>query len=157
MADLSARTGFQRERLPESDRPQNTSPSEESIAGLLGGLVADAQTLVRREVDLAKQEVLVEVDKVKQGAMALGIGVGITAVGGILLTLMLVHFLIDVVNLAPWISYLIVGALFAVVGGVLLMRGINRLKQIDPLPREAIAEVKENVEWIKEQNPSDKI
>lgn len=146
---LEAMLGVQREREPE--------PSGPSIAQLLGGIVEDAQLLVRREVDLAKQEVTNEINKVKQGATSLGIGIGLTAVAGIMLTLMLVYLLHEVVDLSLWVSYLIVGVVLGGIGAFLLMQGINRMKEVDPVPRETIETVKEDVAWIREQSQSDKI
>lgn len=131
--------------------------NEPSIAQLLGGIVEDAQLLVRREVDLAKQEVTNELNKVKQGATSLGIGAGLAAVSGIMLTLMIVYLLHEVAGLSLWLSYLIVGVVLGGVGAVLLMTGINRMKQVDPMPRETIETVKEDIAWIREQNPSNKI
>jgi len=131
--------------------------NEPSIAQLLGGIVEDAQLLVRREVDLAKQEVTNELNKVKQGATSLGIGAGLAAVSGIMLTLMIVYVLHEVAGLSLWLSYLIVGVVLGGVGAVLLMTGINRMKQVDPMPRETIETVKEDIAWIREQNPSNKI
>lgn len=142
---------FARERVePTPARPEPT------IAELLGGLVGDAQTLVRKEVDLAKTEVKIEVDKAKQSAMALGAGIGVAVVGGLLLSFMLVYAINELLGLSLWLSYLIVGAVFAIVGFVLLQRGAARVREIDPVPHETIDSVRKDVEWIKEQNPSDR-
>jgi len=143
---------FERERAPVDYRADS-----QSVAELVSGLVSDAQQLVRREIDLAKQEVTNEIDKARQGAVALGIGAGVAAIGVILLAHMLVHLLNEVLDLSLWVSYLIVGGLFAAIGAFLLMQGINRMKQIDPVPHETIESVRKDVEWIKEQSPSDKI
>jgi hypothetical protein len=69
---------------------------------------------------------------------------------------MLAHLLNEVLDLSLWVSYLIVGGVFAAIGAFLLMQGINRMKQIDPVPHETIESVRKDVEWIKEQSPSDK-
>jgi hypothetical protein len=97
------------------------------------------------------------VGKVKQGAVALGIGAGLAVVGALLLAHMLVYLVQTLTGLSLWVSYLIVGAVFAIGGGLLLMQGIKRMKDVDPMPRETIESVKEDIQWIKEQNPSDKI
>lgn len=132
------------------------SAAEPSLAKLLGDLVGDAELLVRREIDLAKHEVHVEVDRAKQGAVSLGIGGGVTALGGILLLLMLVYALHEGLNLALWLSYLIIGGITTAIGAFLLTQGINKLKNVDPVPREAIDSVRKDVEWISEQTTSDK-
>jgi hypothetical protein len=70
---------------------------------------------------------------------------------------MLVYLVQSLTGLSLWVSYLIVGAIFAIGGGLLLMQGIKRIQTVDPVPRETIESVKEDIQWIKEQNPSDKI
>lgn len=156
MASYPERSGaggaFERERVAPDDRANDTS-----VADLISGLVSDAQHLVRREIDLAKREVAIEVDKVKQGAVALGIGAGVAIIGALLLGHMLVYLVQTLTGLSLWLSYLIVGGLFAIGGGLLLMQGIKRMKDVDPVPRETIESVRKDVQWIKEQNPSDKI
>jgi len=156
MASYSGRSpeggAFERERAAPDNRINDTSVSD-----LISGLVNDAQQLVHREIDLAKREVAIEVDKVKQGAVALGIGAGLAIIGALLLGHMLVYLVQTLTGLSLWVSYLIVGAIFAIGGGLLLMQGIKRMQAVDPLPRETIESVKEDIQWIKEQNPSDKI
>ena len=142
---------FEREHAAPGDRANDATVSD-----LISGLVNDAQQLVHREIDLAKREVAIEVDKVKQGAVALGIGAGLAVIGALLLGQMLVYLVQTLTGLSLWVSYLIVGAIFAIGGGLMLMQGINRMKDVDPVPRETIESVKEDIQWIKEQNPSDK-
>jgi len=157
MATVSGRPSSDDQRALETMLGVQTQRDEgQSIAQLLSGIVEDAQLLVRREVDLAKQEVINELDKVKQGATSLGIGIGLAAVGGIMLTLMLVYLLHEVAGLPLWGSYFIVGAILGGIGAFMLMSGIKRMKQIDPIPHETIDTVKEDIAWIREQNPSDK-
>jgi hypothetical protein len=142
---------FEREHAASDARTNDTTVSD-----LISGLVNDAQQLVHREIDLAKREVAIEVDKVKQGAVALGIGAGLAVIGALLLGQMLVYLVQTLTGLSLWVSYLIVGAIFAIGGGLMLLQGINRMKDVDPVPRETIESVKEDIQWIKEQNPSDK-
>jgi len=142
---------FEHERAAPVNRTDGTTVSD-----LISGLVNDAQQLVHREIDLAKREVAIEVDKVKQGAVALGAGAGLAVIGALLLGHMLVYLVQTLTGLSLWVSYLIVGAIFAIGGGILLMQGIKRMKTVDPVPRETIESVKEDIQWIKEQNPSDK-
>jgi len=147
--ERSSGSAFAREHVNEERRADDAS-----IATLLGGLVADAQSLVRKEIELAKQEVRVEVGKAKDSAISLGIGAGVTAVGGLLLILMLVHMLADVFDIRLWISYLIVGALLAVVGLFLLQRGRSKLNEISIVPHETVESVKKDVEAVQAALPS---
>jgi hypothetical protein len=139
-----------------AEQARAASSDDQSLARLLGELIGDAQHLVRREIDLAKQEVRTEVDHAKQGAIALGIGAAITALGGVLLLLMLVYALHEGLNLTLWLSYLIVGGITAIIGAILLWQGINKLQHIDPVPHETIDSVRKDVEWISQQTTSDK-
>jgi len=142
---------FERERAAP-----DTHTNDTTVSDLLSGLIGDAQQLVHREIDLAKREVAIEVDKVKQGAVALGVGAGLAVIGALLLGHMLVYLVQTLTGLSLWVSYLIVGAVFAIGGALLLMQGLKRMKTVDPVPRETIESVKEDIQWIKEQNPSDK-
>lgn len=138
---------------------QSTSASgaEPSIAQLLGNLIADGQILVRKEFELARQEITQEVDKARQGAISLGIGIGIASVGSLFLLLALAHGLAALFDIQLGLAYLIVGLVMTIIGGVLLVTGSNRLKQVDPIPHETIDSVRKDVTWLKEQSPSDKI
>jgi hypothetical protein len=131
-------------------------PGEPSIADLIGGLIGDAQRLLRREVNLARREVTIEIDKAKQGIAIVGVGAGLTVIGGLLLSQMLVYVLHDLIGLALWVSYLIVGALLTGIGAIALRQGATRIGTIDPVPHAALNSVRKDVEWISEQNPSSK-
>jgi hypothetical protein len=139
------------EQIDDTVRRYNESAAAAgtpSIAQLLGEVVADAQALVRKEFELARAEVTGEIDKAKQGAISLGIGAGVAAVGALLLILALVHGLSALFDLPLWASYLIVGGILAVGGAIALMSGISRMKQIDPVPRETLESVRKDVETL---------
>lgn len=147
-----AHGAYERER----DRQASQQPDEGSVAQLLSGLVADAQQLVRREIDLAKHEVTGEVNKVKEGGTFIGAGIGAAAIGGILLGHMLAHLLQDVFEISLWVSFLAVGGILLIIGILLLRRGIDRMSEVKPLPEETIASVRKDVEWIAQQSQSDR-
>jgi hypothetical protein len=143
--------------VPSTYREQAVrAGDDQSLARMLGELVGDGQALVRREIDLAKHEIRTEVDHAKQGAISLGIGAGIAAIGGIFLLLMVVYALHEGLNLTLWVSYLIVGAVTLLIGAVLLYRGMHKLQTVDPVPHETIDSVRKDVEWISQQTTSDK-
>jgi hypothetical protein len=129
--------------------------AEPSIAQLLSNLIADAQTLVRKEFDLAKTEIMSEVDKARQGAIMLGAGIALAAIGGLFLLAMVAELLVAL-GLDRWLAYLILGGVLAIAGGVVLFIGIKRFQTVDPVPRETIETIREDVSWLKEQSPSDR-
>jgi Putative Actinobacterial Holin-X, holin superfamily III len=124
---------------------------EPTLAELLTGLVHDARALLRQEVALATHEVITEIRTLMPAVMSLGIGVGLAAVGGGLLTLMLVHVLHTLPVLPLWACYGIVGGLFAVVGGVLLVLGKQKLARIHVTPRGTVETMKDNVQWANDR------
>jgi hypothetical protein len=129
---------------------------EPSIAQLLSGLLADGQTLIQKELTLARQEVADTLSTARQSAIALGVGASIAAAGSLLLLFALVYGVADGFNLPLWLSYLIVGAILLVVGALALISGVNRLKQVRPVPSEAIDSVRKDLQWLKEQTPIDR-
>jgi hypothetical protein len=142
-------SAFEREQVSERVTRYDASSAEgSSIAQLLGDIVADAQLLMRKEFELAREEIKGEIDKARTGAISLGVGAGIAAVGALLLVLALVHGLAALFEMPLWASYLIVGALLAIGGGIALSAGINRVKTIDPMPRQAIDSVRKDVETV---------
>jgi hypothetical protein len=125
--------------------------SKPTLTELLTGLMHDAMALLRQEMALAKHELRAELWQIILAVMSLGVGGGIAAIGGLLLILMLVHLLQALTALPLWACYGIVGGLFAVVGGVLLMLGKQKLAHMHLVPQDTAETMKENVQWIKEQ------
>lgn len=76
--------------------------TEPSAASLLGGILADLQTLVRKEIALARQETMEELGKVKTAGIALATAGAVLAVGGLLLVLALAGGLADLLNWPAW-------------------------------------------------------
>lgn len=137
--------------------PVEAPPGEEpSIAQLLSSLIGDAQTLVRREVDLAKAEIAEELVRARRGAVMLGAGIAAAAVGGLFLLVGVAEALVAFDLLSRWLSYLIVGLIFAIIGAVALTVGIQRFREVDPIPHETINSVRKDMSWLSAQSQSDK-
>jgi hypothetical protein len=83
--------------------------------------------------------------------MSLGIGIGLAAIGGWLLILMLVHLLHALTALPLWACYGIVGGLLAAGGIGLLVLGKQKLVQLHLVPQDTVETMKENVQWLTEQ------
>ena len=131
-------------------------PVAPSLAALLGGIMKDAKDLLVQELTLAKLEGHDEVRQIKTAALSLGIGVGVAAVGGILLSVMLVHMLAAYTDIPLWGCYGIVGSVFGVLGWVLLASGKYKIEEIDVMP-QTVETMKENAQWLREQMTSDTI
>jgi hypothetical protein len=130
-------------------------PAEATLAQLFGGFVSDARELLCQEVALAKREVHAELHKTKMAMVSLSLGLGLAALGGMLLIVMLVHLINTVSELPLWSGYGKVGGVCILSGGMLLYLGKHTITHIDMLPQQTVETMKENVKWIKEKMISD--
>jgi len=129
---------------------------EPSTTGLLRGIINDIGDLIRQEVRFARTELRADLRKSKEAFCYLALGAGTAALGGILLSLMLVyllHWLTDPLRSDPasiplWGCFGIVGGVFLALGAALLWTGYSKFESFNPLPDETAQSVKENVEWI---------
>ena len=127
-----------------------------SVSQLLSGIVGDAQTLVRQEIALARQEVREEIDAAKSAGIKLGIAGAVLAIGGLLLVLTLAQSIADLLDWPVWAGYGLVGLVLAIDGYVMLSSAQKQIKQVKPVPEKTVETLKENVEWIKDRTTSDK-
>lgn len=134
--------------------PHNAEPT---LTQLVSELMSDAKELLRQEMALAKHEISEEVSKTKLALISLGVGIGIAAIGGLLLIVMLVHVLNTLAGLPLWACYGIVGGVMAIAGAIMIWRGKNTMSNIGVVPHETMATMKENVRWIKQKAVSNKI
>ena len=131
-----------------------TRTSEDrSIGELFGELSQDVALLVRQEAELAKTEMQQKMAKVKTDILAMVSGGVVAYLGALALTAAVVLLLIDPVGLKPWLAALLVGAVLAVAGAVMLRRGAKDIKQTDPTPRRTVETIKEDIQWAKEHRP----
>jgi hypothetical protein len=110
-----------------------------TVSGLLGGILEDAQKLVRQEVALARCEVAEACAKAKTGVELLSSALLVCGVGGVLLGFMAVKLLHQF--LLPnheWACFGIVGVVCALVGGALVCCGRQKIKEVNlSLPQTA--------------------
>ena len=137
-----------------ADDTRRVDPHEPTLGDLLGGLVGNMQDLIRGEVALAKQEVKEEATQAGAGAGLLA-GAGVLALVGLIFVGLTLTYALTLA-LPSWAAALLVAALFFIVGFVLYRLGRQRLERVDPVPRQTLASLKEDSEWIKRQVSSDK-
>src|SRR5918997_2524635 len=128
---------------------QQSRDDNRSLGELFSELAQDTSTLVRQEVTLAKTEMSHKASRSGKHIGVLAAG-GAVAYAGLLALLAGVIVLLD--NVMPlWASALLVGVVVAVVGYLLVRRGLDALKREDFTPRETIETFKEDQQWAKEQ------
>ncbi len=120
-----------------------------SIADVVQDIIGNIQRVIRAELRLAKTEISEEAAKA-------GRATAIIAAGGVLalyaFALLLTTILLALAMVIPgWLAALILFAITAVGGAVLLSVGKKRFRAVHPAPEKTIATVKENVQWAKDQ------
>jgi len=131
--------------------PENVQTEAPSMASLVGGIISDAERLVRQEIALARREMQLEFNKAKEASATLAAGAGIGTIGAVFLGLMVVFLLHELGGLPLWASFLIVGGVLAIVGAILLYAGIVQFRKVSLVPPQTAETLQENVQWL--QNP----
>ncbi len=119
------------------------------ISDVLKDIVGNLTEIIRTEIRLARFEIRDEASRVWRAALFIVLGTifGILACG--LLLWGGIYMLAQVIAL--WAAILIVTALTATFGGVLLTLGRAQLKRV-ALPPKTIASLREDVRWAKQNS-----
>ncbi len=123
---------------------------ERPIGDLLSDLASQVSTLVRREIELARTEIA-------SSLMQVGRGAGLTGLGGVLVHAGFLALLVAAVlglieaSVDPWLAALIVGVLVIGVGIVITSIGLKQVQETDMAPRQTVASIRRDVEYVKEQ------
>lgn len=128
------------------------------LTELLRGIVNDIGDLIQQQFRFARAEVKTDLRKAKAAIAFLVSGGAIAAVGGILLSLMIVHLIhwlsvpaevpADPGRIPLWGCYGLTALLFLALGGGLVWGGIKRFEANNPLPDQTLQSVEENMSWI---------
>jgi hypothetical protein len=125
--------------------------NDRSLGELFGELSQDMTILFRQELQLARAEMSEKISRVTSNLVSVIAGGFVTYVGALALVAALILGLHELADIPPWVSALIVGALFATAGYVMLNRGLKELKRVDLAPRRTVETLKDDVQWAKEQ------
>ncbi|MFL5799330.1 MAG: phage holin family protein [Actinomycetota bacterium] len=120
-----------------------------STPELIKAVAGDTATLVRKEVELARQEIVEALVARAKAAGALGAAgaMGLFAC----LFLSVAGALALAIVLPAWAAFLIVAGVFLVLAGGAAAFGVFRMKRPPMAPEETKRTVKEDVEWAKTQ------
>lgn len=142
--------------LPQSQDPEGARtipvpPSRDprSTLNLVRDIATQSQTLVRKEVELAKQEVLEAVTAKVMAAAALA-GAGLFGLFALLFGALAAAAALALV-LPAWAAALIVAGGFLLLAVPAVLIGIRRMKAPPLKPEETVRTVKEDVEWARAQ------
>jgi hypothetical protein len=131
---------------------------ERSITELFGQLTQDITLLLRQELQLARSEMSEKISRLTTNLISVTAGGLVAYMGVWALVAALVLALHELADISPWVSALIVGVILAIVGYVMLQRGLTELKRVDLAPRRTVENIKDDVQairddvqWAKEQ------
>lgn len=122
---------------------------ERSLGDLFAELSREVSTLVRQEVHLAKAEVSQKASQAGRNVAFVALGGFIAYAGFLALIAALILGLSEF--MAGWLAALLVGLIICAVGYLLVQKGINELKRVNPVPRRTVESLKEDAEWVKQQ------
>jgi len=125
--------------MDEVQRPKE----ERSLGELLKDLTQEITTLVRQEAKLAKAEMSEKASRIGKDLAFLAAG-GAVAYAGLLALIAALIIMLANMGLGWGGAALLVGLVVTGLGGFLVMKGLNALKQEDLVPRQTIESLKED-------------
>jgi uncharacterized membrane protein YqjE len=137
-------------RGDERPRPAGAPGAEPSLGELFTRLSTDTGELVRKEVALARAEMREVGATLARDATKVGIAVGLALAGVLAVTAFLVVALGDLFD-NYWLSALIVGALFLVVGGIMARNAVADVKRRGLTPQQTMSTLREDKAWAREE------
>jgi uncharacterized membrane protein YqjE len=136
-------------RSPQGPRPTEPKQADKSLGELVGEMSAELSSLMRAEVQLAKVELKEEVTKAGKAGGILGAG-ALTGYFALLFVSLALAWLLDAV-MPTALAFFLVAVLYGAAAAVLFTRGRSEIKQVDPVPRQTVETLKEDVEWARAQ------
>ena len=124
---------------------------ERSIGELFGQLSQDMTLLVRQEIQLARTEMSDKLSRFSTNLISVLAGGFVAYLGGLALVACVILALRDLANISLAVSALIVGAILAIIGWIMLQRGLKDMKRVDLAHRRTVETLKDDVQWAKEQ------
>ena len=123
---------------------------ERPVTEVFKDIIGNVQEMVRSEVRLARAEMSQEVAKTARAGAMLAAGAVLGAIAGVFLLVCLAQLLGLV--MPSWVATLLIAVVVGIAGFALIQSGKGRLRV--PIPDKTIENVKENVEWMKNQTKS---
>jgi hypothetical protein len=124
---------------------------DRSLGELFGELAGEISALVRQEATLAKAEMSEKASQIGVNLASLAAGGAVAYAGFLAILAAIIALLVEAAGLSWWGAALLVGIVVAIVGGVLVMKGISALKNANLTPRETLESLKEDAQWARRQ------
>lgn len=128
---------------------QQMVKEERSLGDLFAELAGETGTLIRQEVALAQAEITQKATKAGKNVGYLAVGGAVAYMGAMAVTAAVILLLAQFIP--PWLSALMVGLGIGGVAYFMISAALAELRKTDPLPRETIETIKEDVKWLKKE------
>jgi uncharacterized membrane protein YqjE len=134
---------------PSLDKPcpEPAANANGTMTGLVSGIVDDAHTLFRQQIEMLKAEVHEDFQRSKRAAEFGGLGVVLLTVGILGLATAMAVFLHEQFQFSLWASWAITGGLSVIVGAACAATSYVLLERFDPLPSKTFHALQENLKW----------
>ena len=118
--------------------------NDRSLPDIFVDLFHQLTALLRNEGQLARAELSEKVDKLAGAGIIMGAGALLLLPGLVLLLESVAEFLVEG-GMRPAIAALISGGGALLIGAILLMLGLNRLKSVRLVPNKTLRQIREDV------------
>jgi UPF0716 family protein affecting phage T7 exclusion len=125
-----------------------------SIPGIVIDLIGQFTTLLRQESQLARAEISENLNRALTGVV-MAVAAAVLLIPALVILLLAGVYGLEAAGFAPYWSALIVGGAAVVVGAVLMLIGINRLKAKNLIPSKTIHQLQEDAALAKRQMNSE--
>jgi len=132
-----------------------TEHRDQSVVSLVTQIIGDAQELTRQQIELFKIEITDGARKAQSIALLVGVGAALAVIAGVVLMLGVAGWLAWAFpGLPSWATQLIVGAVVAIIAGILFGVCKQKLDAFSLVPEKSVEALKENLEWKTKPNTS---
>jgi uncharacterized membrane protein YqjE len=129
--------------------PTKPKEPDKSLGELFGDLSSEFGDLLKTQVELAKVEIRTEAKKMGRTAGVFGGAAVAGYMALVLLSFAVVWALENVIDAG--LAFFIVGAVYAAVAAVLYANGRKHMREVNVVPEQAVASVKEDVQWARQK------
>lgn len=129
-----------------------TDKNDKSLGTLFSELTRETVDLIRKEIALARAEMSEKVTTAQTGLTSVAIGAAVLLAGLFLILQAVVNGVAMLLppEMAPWLAPLLVGAVVAVIGYMMLKGGSSKLHADKLLPHRTMDSLSRNKTLVRE-------
>lgn len=137
--------------MPGERAPAAGADGESSLGELFRDLAQDTSVLVRKEVELARNEMRTSMQSFAKHSGMIAAGGAVLLVAALVFTAFLVAALGDLLGNEYWLGALIVGTVYAAIGGFLVAGGRKGLQAAELKPEQTMESLQADRRWAEEE------